>query len=202
MNSFDTAGNLASMVIGSDLRVEKSSLGWRKLGFGGTSRLNGKRIDELFPAADIRAKVLDVLASGQGLENVLLPVAEGDGIRYLSASLAPLMADGRKPRKILLRASELAGELLVDEDSGEILEINEAAAKVLGGGCEQWLGRSVWELGILTDAEERRDSLAALERRHALHLGRVWLSLARGQRVEFEGALVLVEGKCTEVTNC
>jgi PAS domain-containing protein len=103
------------------------------------------------------------------------------------------MADGRKPRKILLRASELTGELLVDEDSGEILEINEAAAEVLGSGCEQWLGRSVWQSGILTDAEVRRDSLAALERRRALHLGRVGLSLARGQRVEFEGILVLVE---------
>jgi PAS domain-containing protein len=194
MNSCDTAENAASMVIGSDLRVEKSSPGWRQLGFNGTGRLKGKRIDELFPAADIRAKVLDVLASGQALGNVLLPMAGRDGIRYLSASLEPVTADGRKPRKILLRASELAGELLVDEDSGEILEINETAAKVLGGAREQWMGRSVWESGILNDAGKRRVSLAALERRRALHLGRVSLSLVRGQRVELEGALVLVEG--------
>jgi hypothetical protein len=193
MNSFDTAENAASMVIGSDLRVEKSSLGWRQLGLSAAGSLKGKRIDELFPAADIRVKVLDVLASGKPLGNVLLSVAEAHKIRYLSASLAPAAADGRKPRKILLRASELAGELLVDEDSGEILEIN-AAAEILGGPREQWLGRSVWELGILNDAGKRRVTLAELDRRRALHLGRFSLSLPRGRQVELEGALVLAEG--------
>ncbi|MGP8246997.1 MAG: PAS domain-containing protein [Bryobacteraceae bacterium] len=194
MTSFSTAENAASMVIGADLRVEKSSLGWRQLGLGGRGRLKGKRIDELFPAADIRAEVLDALASGQPRENVLLPVEKADGIRYLSGSLSPVMANGRKPRKILLRASELAGELLVDEDSGEILEMNAAAAEVLGGARERWMGRSVWGSGILSDAGKRRASLAILERKRILHLGRFALSLERGQQVELEGALVSAEG--------
>jgi hypothetical protein len=194
MNSFGTADSAASMVIGSDLRVEKSSLGWRQLGLSTAGRLKGKRIDELFPAADIRAKMLDVLASGQPLENVLLAVAETHGTRYLSASLTPAAADGPKPRKILLRACELAGELVVDEDSGEILEINDAAAEVLGGTREQWMGRAVWESGILNDAGNRRTSLAALERKRAVHLGRFRLSAKRGQQVEIEGALISAEG--------
>jgi PAS domain-containing protein len=194
MKYFDPAKNVASMVIGSDLHVEKSSPGWRQLGFTETARLKGKRIDELFPAADIRARILDVLASGEPQENVLLPVAESAGARYLSASLSSMTSEKRKPKKILLRASELLGELLVYQDSGEILEINAAAAEALGGAAKQWIGRSVWELGILNDAGKRRLSLAALDWRRAVHLGRFSLSLARAQKVELEGAVVLVEG--------
>jgi PAS domain-containing protein len=94
----------------------------------------------------------------------------------------------------LLRACELAGELVVDEDSGEILEINDAAAEVLGGTREQWMGRAVWESGILNDAGNRRTSLATLERKRAMHLGRFRLSVERGQQVEIEGALISAEG--------
>jgi hypothetical protein len=193
MSFFNAAEHAACMVIGADLRVQETSHGWGQLGLRGAGRLKGKRIDELFPATDIRAEVLDVLASGQPLKNVLLPVEGASGTCYLTASLLPVESDGRKPRKILLQANELLGELLIDEDSGEILAMNNAAAEVLRGEPGEWMGRSVWKSGILNDAGKRRVSLAILERKRALHLGRVSLSANRGQQIELEGALVLAE---------
>lgn len=193
MSPFVAAEHVASIVIGADLRVEEFSHGWSQLGLSGTRRLVGKRIDELFPATDIRAQTLDVLASGEPLKNVLLSLQGETGTCYLTASLLPLDTDGRKPKKILLQARELLGELVIDEDTGEILAMNHAAAEVLGGEPGEWMGRSVWKSGILGDAGKRRVSLAMLERKRALHLGRFSMSAARGRRVELEGALVLAE---------
>ncbi|MGA1995862.1 MAG: hypothetical protein ABSH45_08790 [Bryobacteraceae bacterium] len=44
----------------------------------------------------------------------------------------------------------------MDENSGEILEINGPAAEVLRAGREQSMSHSVWESGTLNDAGNRR----------------------------------------------
>src|ERR1039457_530884 len=86
----------ATLIIGANLRVSSDGAGWRALGLGGLGRFSGKRIDELFPSSDLRASVLDVLASGQPVEGILVPIEDGGKTRYLCANLSPLPADARR----------------------------------------------------------------------------------------------------------
>ena len=89
-----------TLIIGANLRVSSDGEGWQALGLGGLGRRSGKRIDELFPSSDLRASILDVLASGQPVEGVLVPIADGGNTRYLCANLSPVPADAQKPSRI------------------------------------------------------------------------------------------------------
>jgi hypothetical protein len=181
----------ATLIIGADLRVSSDGAGWRALGLRETGRLSGKRIDELFPAGDLRASVLDVLASGQPVEGVLVPMIDGGKTRYLCANLSPLPADARKPSKVLLRAHELDGWVLADAETGEIIRANEGGARALGSDVETIPGKTLWGSEALTNPEERASILAGLNRRGSVYLGHFSQRHSTGDAVELEGALVL-----------
>jgi hypothetical protein len=154
-------------------------------------RFNGKRIDELFPSSDLRASVLDVLASGQRVEGVLVPIEEGGKTRYLCATLSPLPADAPKPKKVLLRAHELDGWVLADAETGEIIGSNERGARALWSDVETILGKSLWGSEPLMNPDERDSILAGLIRCRSVYLGRFSQSNSTGKAVELEGAIAL-----------
>lgn len=191
MRARDTNPAAATLIIGADLRVSSGGAGWRALGLRGLGRLSGKRIDELFPSSDLRASVLDVLASGQPVEGVLVPMEDGGKTRYLCANLSPVPADARKPSKVLLQAHELDGRVLADAETGEIISSNEGGARALGSDVETILGKSLWGSEVLTNPEERDSILAGLIRRGSMYLGHFSQRNSTGEAVELEGALVL-----------
>jgi hypothetical protein len=193
-----TAG--ATLIIGADLRVSSDGAGWRALGLRGLGRLSGKRIDELFPSSDLRASVLDVLASGQTVKGVLVPIEDGGRTRYLCANLSPVPADARKPNKVLLRAHELDGWVLADAQTGEIIGANEVGARALGSDAATIPGKSLWESEALTNPVERDTIFAGLTRRGSVYLGRLWQKNSTGEAVELEGALVQAPDQVPKTT--
>lgn len=178
------------LTIGADLRVTSAGEGWSSLGLGKVGRLKGKRIDELFQSGDLHASVLDVLASGQAVQGVLIPLAEGETKRYLCANLSPLPAGAKKPNKVLLHAHELDGWLLADAETGEIVGANEGGATAFGSNMETILGKSLWGSEALTNPQERESIFTALNRRGSMYLGR-FRQRTQGGDVELEGTLVL-----------
>ena len=187
----DTSTAGATLIIGANLRVCSDGAGWRALGLRDRGRFNGKRIDELFPSSDLRASVLDVLASGQAVEGVLVPIEEGGKTRYLCATLSPLPADAPKPKRVLLRAHELDGWVLADAETGEIIGSNERGARALWSDVETILGKSLWDSAPLMNPDERDSILAGLIRRGSVYLGRFSQSNSTGEAVELEGAMAL-----------
>ena len=192
----DTSTAGATLIIGANLRVCSDGAGWRALGLRGLGPFNGKRIDELFPSSDLRASVLDVLASGQAVDGVLVPIEEGGKARYLCATLSPLPANAPKPKRVLLRAHELDGWVLADAETGEIIGSNERGARALWSDVETILGKSLWGSEPLMNPEvmnpDERDSiLAGSIRRGSVYLGRFSQSNSTGEAVELEGAMAL-----------
>ena len=184
--------------MGADLRVSSDGPGWRALGLRGLGRLSGKRIDELFPSSELRASVLDVLASGQPVGGVLLPIDDGGKTRYLCAKLSGVPADARKPSKVLIRAHELDGWVLADAETGEITDSNESGARALGSDVETILGKSLWGSEVLTSPVERESTLAGLNRRGSVYLGRFSQRSPAGEVVELEGVLVFAPEQVTK----
>jgi hypothetical protein len=163
-------------------------------------RRSGKRIDELFPSSDLRAAVLDVLASGQPVEGVLVPIEDGAKTRFLCANLSPEPADGQKPKKVLLRAHELDGWVLADAETGGIISANERGARALGSNMETILGKSLWSSEVLANPEERDSIFADLNRRGSMYLGRFGQGNSTGESLELEGALVLAPEQFRKAT--
>src|ERR1035438_4075642 len=78
--------NEATVVVGSNLRVRSANSAWRELGLAGMETVTGKRIDDVFVAADIRGSILDVLAPGDSLRGVVIPVGREGAERYFCAT--------------------------------------------------------------------------------------------------------------------
>ena len=182
----------AALIIGANLRVTSHGSGWRALGLRDWGWFSDTRIDELFPSSDLHASVLDVLASGQPVEGVLVPIEDGGKTRYLCANLSPLPPGARKPKKVLLRAHELDGWVLADAETGEIISANEAGAAALGSQVETIPGKSLWGSEVLANPAERDSIFAGLNRTGSKYLGRFWQRNAMGEALELEGSLVLV----------
>ena len=180
----------ATLIIGANLRVSSDGEGWHALGLGGLGRRSGKRIDELFPSSDLRASVLDVLASGQPVEGVLVPIEDGGKTRYLCANLSP----------VLLRAHELDGWVLADAETGKIISANERGARALGSKVETISGKSLWSSEVLANPEERDSIFADLNRRGSTYLGRFGQRNSTGEALELEGALVLAPEQLRKTT--
>lgn len=157
---------------------------------GWLGRFSSKRIEELFPSGELRASILDVLASGRPVEGVLVPMENGGKTRYLCANLSPLPAGAPKPKQVMMRAHELDGWVLADGETGEIISANEGGAAALGSDAEKIVGKSLWETKVLTNPEERDSIFAELDRRGALYLGCFGQSNSKGEAIELEGALL------------
>jgi hypothetical protein len=157
----------------------------------GLGPFHGKRIDELFPYSDVRASVLDVLASGRPVEGVLVAIKDGGNTRYLCANLSPVPAGAPRPKRVLLRAHEMDRWVLADAETGEIVRANEGGATALGSDVRTILGKSLWGSEALTNPEERDSILADLNRCGSTYLGRFRQCTATGEALELEGALVL-----------
>lgn len=183
----------ATLIVGADLRVSSSGPGWQTLGFGHLRRFNRQRIDELFPAGDLRASILDVLASGLPVEGILVPIEDNGKTRYLCASLSPLPAGAPKPKKVLLRAHELDGWIVANADTGEIISANEGGARAFGSDVENISGTSLWASQALTKPQDREIVLAALDRGGSRYLGRFRQTNSAGEVIEVEGVLIRQE---------
>ena len=170
----------AWLMVDADLRACGSSAEWRRLQFPGGSTQTRERIDKLFPASDIAGHVLDVLSSGLQSDNVLVRLRGGDAERYLCACLRPSPSSA-KPKKVRIEASEMNAYLVLDGETGEILETNEVAKTVLGE-TTRLPGESSW-LPSVRDAA----------RTGSHYLGRFKHHRPDGREVELEAILALVE---------
>jgi PAS domain-containing protein len=178
-----------TLVIGPDLRVISTTGDWQKWGMEELAQRR-KMIHDIFPATQIYAFVLDVLTSGQPVHGELIRLTNGE---YLCVSLFPLPANVPKPKKVLLTANVLDAQLYVDEETGVVLEANEAASALFGEPVEYLIGQSIWSLQPFAAEETRRSTLEALTRKNSLYLGAFKLHSKVDAEVDLEAAMVLLD---------
>ena len=115
------------------------------------------------------------------------------------------ITEGRRTEKVL-GASELRyrrlfetakdGILILDAETGMVVDVNPFLITTLGYSHEEFLGKAVWELGFFKDIVANEDNFAELREKEYLRYENLPLETIDGQRIEVEfiSNLYLVNG--------
>ncbi|MEY2394047.1 MAG: hypothetical protein QOF94_392 [Acidobacteriaceae bacterium] len=115
------------------------------------------------------------------------------------------ITEGRRTEKVL-GASELRyrrlfetakdGILILDAETGMVVDVNPFLIATLGYSHEEFLGKAVWELGFFKDIVANEDNFAELREKEYLRYENLPLETIDGQRIEVEfiSNLYLVNG--------
>jgi PAS domain S-box-containing protein len=115
------------------------------------------------------------------------------------------ITEGRRTAKVL-GASELRyrrlfetakdGILILDAETGMVVDVNPFLITTLGYSHEEFLGKAVWELGFFKDIVANEDNFAKLREQEYLRYENLPLETIDGRRIEVEfiSNLYLVNG--------
>ena len=89
------------------------------------------------------------------------------------------------------------GILILDADSGQIVEVNPFLINMLGFSREQFLGKKIWEIGLFKDIVANKDNFGELQRKEYIRYEDMPLETAAGQKisVEFVSNVYMVNSK-------
>ena len=94
------------------------------------------------------------------------------------------------------------GILILDAETGTVVDVNPFLIELLGFSREALLGKKVWELGLLADIVANKDSFAELQQKGYVRYEDMPLETADGRRiaVEFISSVYLVNDE--KVVQC
>jgi PAS domain S-box-containing protein len=78
------------------------------------------------------------------------------------------------------------GILILDVDTGTVVNVNQFMIEMMGFSREQFLGKKIWELGFLNDVIANRDNFEELKRKKYITYENLPLETATGQKIEVE----------------
>ena len=113
----------------------------------------------------------------------------------------------RKRAEEALRASETRyrrlfeaahdGILILDAETGQIVDANPFLIDLLGFTREEFLGKKIWEIGLFKDVVANKDNFEELQRKESIRYENLPLETADGQNiaVEFVSNVYMVNDK-------
>jgi len=89
------------------------------------------------------------------------------------------------------------GILILDADTGQIVEVNPFLIDMLGFSREQFLGKKIWEIGLFKDVVANKDNFGELQRKEYIRYEDLPLETADGRKiaVEFISNVYMVNNK-------
>jgi PAS domain S-box-containing protein len=89
------------------------------------------------------------------------------------------------------------GILILDADTGQIVEVNPFLIAMLGFSREQFLGKKIWEIGLFKDIVANKDNFGELQRKEYIRYEDMPLETADGRNiaVEFISNVYMVNNK-------
>ncbi len=89
------------------------------------------------------------------------------------------------------------GILILDADTGQIVEVNPFLITMLGFSREQFLGKKLWEIGLFKDIVANKDNFEELQRKEYIRYEDLPLETADGRHiaVEFVSNVYMVNNK-------
>jgi len=125
---------------------------------------------------------------------VVLSAFNYAGTRVLQATVRDITE--RKRAEEALSASEIQyrrlfeaakdGILILDADTGAVVDVNPFLVELLGFAREQLLGKRVWELGLFKDVGASQSNFEELQRSTYVRYEDLPLEAANGRRVDVE----------------
>ena len=78
------------------------------------------------------------------------------------------------------------GILILDAETGKVVDVNPFLVKMLGYSHEQFVGKQIWELGLLKDVVANRDKFAELQRQEYVRYEDLPLVTGDDRQIEVE----------------
>ncbi len=156
-----------------------------------------------------RRKIVERLRARGEVRNYEAPFLTRDGEIYglMSATIIELNGEPhilnitrdiseRKQAEVMLIDSETRdrrlfeaardGILILDAETGMILEVNQFMIDLLGFSREVFLGRNLWELGFFKDIAANKANFLELQQKEYIRYENLPLETANGQRIQVE----------------
>jgi PAS domain S-box-containing protein len=119
---------------------------------------------------------------------------------------------GRKRVEEALKASEIKyrrlfeaardGILILNADTGLIIDVNPFMVEMLGFSHNEFLGKKIWELGLLKDIIANKENFVELQQKGFVRYEGLPLETAAGQRLEVEFVSNIYEVDHQKVIQC
>ncbi len=78
------------------------------------------------------------------------------------------------------------GMLILDAETGKIMNVNPFLIKMLGYSQEQFIEKAIWEIGLFKDIAANRDNFLELQQKEYIRYEDLPLETADGRRIEVE----------------
>ena len=106
-----------------------------------------------------------------------------------------LLASETRYRRLFEAAHD--GILILDAETGQIVDANPFLINLLGFSREQFLGKKIWEIGLFKDIVANKDNFEELQQKESIRYENLPLETADGRNiaVEFVSNVYLVNDK-------
>jgi PAS domain S-box-containing protein len=94
------------------------------------------------------------------------------------------------------------GILILDADTGQIVEVNPFLITMLGFSREQFLGKKIWEIGLFKDIVANIDNFEELQRKEYIRYEDMPIETADGRRIAVEFVSSVYEVNNKKVIQC
>jgi PAS domain S-box-containing protein len=94
------------------------------------------------------------------------------------------------------------GILILDAETGIIVDVNPFLIELLGFSHEQFLGKKIWEIGIFKDIVANQDKFEELKRNKYIHYENLPLETADGRRINAEFVSFVYQVEHQTVIQC
>jgi len=111
-----------------------------------------------------------------------------------------LKASETRYRRLFESAKD--GILILDFETGLIVDVNPYLVEILGYLCEYFLGKKLWEIGFFKDIASSKDSFTELQNKGYIRYDDLPLETAKGQRVNVEFVSNVYTVNHTKVIQC
>jgi PAS domain S-box-containing protein len=129
-------------------------------------------------------------------QNILIGVSTiAHDITTRKQAEAALNATETRYRRLFETAQD--GILILDADTGQIVEVNPFLIAFLGFSREQFLGKKIWEIGLFKDIVANKENFEELQRKESIRYENLPLETADGRNiaVEFVSNVYMVNDK-------
>lgn len=129
------------------------------------------------------------------VDTTIVPFLDGEGKPRQYIAICADIPEKRRTEKAL-SASELRyrrlfetakdGILILDAETGMVVDVNPFLIGLLGFSHEQFLGKAIWELGFFKDIVANEDKFSELREKEYLRYENMPLETINGDRIEVE----------------
>jgi formate hydrogenlyase transcriptional activator len=159
------------------------------------AHFNDFEVDHEFPAIGRKTMLLNarrIYREGEGTDMILLAIED---ISERKKTEEALKISETRYRRLFETARD--GILILDADTGQISDVNPFLVEMLGYSHEDFLGKKLWEIGVLRDIEASKTAFLELQSQGYVRYKDLPLETKDGRQVavEFISNVYLVNHK-------